>query len=272
MKKIVLIVGASSGIGKDLAKKLLLERHCVFCVARRVDNMQDLEKLGGHIFKMDVRDELNVEKVIANIINITGKIDVVYSNAGFPIAGPVEETPIDKVHEQFDTNVFGAARVARAVLPHMRKQNCGRIIFTTSIAGRISTGMNSWYSASKHALNGMVKGLSQEVAGFNIKVCTIEPGCVETELDALQLADMKATNKLDEYKEMVDKSHSFLYSAYRKGSDTKSTVDTMVKAGFCVSPKLSYRTTLDAKIMLFVQYLIGEKLMGNLFVNIIKRS
>lgn len=270
--KNILVIGASSGIGKDLVIKLLNQGHTVYCGARRVDNMLDLKILGATVLKIDVRDEERVNAAVAKMIEEVGHIDIVYSNAGYPIAGPVEETPIEKVHALFDTNVYGAARVARAVLPHMRERNQGRIIFTTSIAARVSTSMNSWYSATKHALNGMAKGLSQEVADFNIQISTIEPGCVQTELDAIQLRDMKETNQLSAYKVIVDKSHQFLHDAYRKGATPESTVNHMLKAGFDTKPKLSYQTTLDAKLMTVVQKVIGEKALGSLFSKLIKRT
>ncbi|CAH6894213.1 SDR family oxidoreductase [Vibrio chagasii] len=270
--KNVLVTGASSGIGKDLVVALLKQGHTVYCGARRIENMHDLRILGAHVLEIDVRDEEQVNVAVTKIISEVGNIDIVYSNAGYPIAGPVEETPIEKVHAQFDTNVYGAARLARAVLPHMRERNQGRIIFTTSIAARVSTSMNSWYSASKHALNGMAKGLSQEVADFNIQISTIEPGCVQTELDAIQLQDMKDTNQIAEYKEIVDKSHKFLDEAYRKGATPESTVNHMLKAGFDTKPKLSYQTTLDAKLMTVVQKVIGEKALGSLFSKLIKRT
>jgi NADP-dependent 3-hydroxy acid dehydrogenase YdfG len=270
--KNILVTGASSGIGKDLVIKLLNEGHTVYCGARRVDNMLDLKILGATVLKIDVRDEEQINAAVAKMIEEVGHIDIVYSNAGYPIAGPVEETPIEKVHTLFDTNVYGAARVARAVLPHMRERNQGRIIFTTSIAARVSTSMNSWYSATKHALNGMAKGLSQEVADFNIQISTIEPGCVQTELDAIQLRDMKETNQLSAYKVIVDKSHQFLHDAYRKGATPESTVNHMLKAGFDSKPKLSYQTTLDAKLMTFVQRVIGEKALGSIFLKLIKRT
>ncbi|WNC72470.1 SDR family NAD(P)-dependent oxidoreductase [Thalassotalea psychrophila] len=271
MKKNIVVIGASSGMGKDLVKALVVKGHNVYCAARRIEKLEELKQLGAQIFKMDITNEVQVNDVIAQIIADAGYIDVVYSNAGYAIAGPVEETPIAKVHEQFQTNVYGAAIVTRAVLPHMRERNEGRIIFTTSIAGRVSTGMNSWYSASKHALNGMVKGLAQELNTFNIKVVTIEPGCVLTEFDGLQLADMKSTNKLDAYSDATQQSHDFLYDAYRKGSDTRSTVKTMLRAGFSKNPKLSYRSTLDAKILNALQAIVGEKLLGKIFNRLVSR-
>ncbi|WP_117235043.1 SDR family NAD(P)-dependent oxidoreductase [Vibrio maerlii] len=269
MNKNILVLGASSGIGFELVKTLLTQNHTVYCGARRIEKLKPLEDLGASIFKVDVRNEADVNHIVETMINCEGGIDIVYANAGYAIAGPVEETTIEKAKEQFETNVFGTARVARAVLPHMREQGFGRIIFTTSIAGRVSTSMNSWYSASKHALNGLVKGLSQEVADFNIQVITIEPGCVQTEFDGIQLKDMLDTSSLPAYSPIVKRSHEFLKRAYQNGSSPKTTVETMLKAGFSRSPKLSYRSTWDAKLMYLTQLKIGEGLMGQTFLKII---
>lgn len=272
LQKNILVVGASSGIGKDLVLQLLEKNQTVYCCARRVEYMRDLEEAGAKIYSVDVRSEQQVNRLVEQMVSDLGHIDIVYANAGFAIAGPVEETPIKKVHKQFDTNVYGAARIARAVLPHMRERKQGRIIFTTSIASRVSTGMNSWYSATKHALNGMVKGLAQEVSGFNIKVSTIEPGCVQTELGGIQLTDMLEASSLKPYQTMVSKSHNFLQNAYDSGSTTNSTVNNMLKAGFDNNPKLCYQTTLDAKLMYWVQKLIGEKALGIILTKLVNRT
>jgi NAD(P)-dependent dehydrogenase (short-subunit alcohol dehydrogenase family) len=271
MEKNILVFGASSGIGFDLVKALLNQGHNVYCGARRVDKLKPLEQLGATIFSVDVRDEDDVEFMVNTMVNDLGGIDIVYANAGYAIAGPVEETTILKAQEQFNTNVFGAARIARAVLPCLREQGFGRIIFTTSIAGRVSTSMNSWYSASKHALNGLVKGLAQEVKGFNIDVITIEPGCVQTEFDSIQLEDMLNTSSLPEYRDIVNHSHAFLKQAYENGSTPESTVNTMLKVGFTPNPKLSYRSTWDAKLMHATQLKVGENRMGRIILSIINK-
>ncbi|WP_237716238.1 SDR family NAD(P)-dependent oxidoreductase [Moritella dasanensis] len=175
MKKNILIIGASSGIGYDLAIQLLKDSHHVYCGARRLHKLDNLAVLGAKIHKVDVCSEKDIIDIVDTMTKEVGHIDIVYANAGFPIAGPVEETSIEKVHQLFDTNVYGAARLARAVLPHMREQGAGRIVFTTSIASRVSTSMNAWYSASKHALNGMVKALAQEVKALIFKLSRLNP-------------------------------------------------------------------------------------------------
>ncbi|MCW8346371.1 SDR family NAD(P)-dependent oxidoreductase [Vibrio sp. ZSDZ65] len=271
MQKNILVIGASSGIGYDLCDTLVKQGHTVYCGARRLDRLEGLRKQGAHVFKTDVRNEEDLHHIITTMASEQNSIDIVYANAGFAIAGPIEETPIDKVKQQFDTNVYGAARIARQVLPYMRTQGHGRIIFTTSIASRVSTSMNGWYSASKHAVNGMVKALAQEVAGFNIHVMTVEPGCVKTELDAAQLADMKATTSLPVYADIVDKSHGFLKRGYDSGSNCDSTVKAMLTAGFSKKPKLSYQSTLDSKLMFWVQKIIGEQRIGQIVLKLIMR-
>lgn len=272
MKKNILVLGASSGIGFDLCKKLLSEGNTVYCGARRVDRLQPLVELGAKAHQVDICCQEDIDAIVLLMLEQVQSIDIVYANAGFAIAGPIEETPIEKVAQQFDTNVYGAARICRSVLPHLRNQGYGRIVFTTSIAARVSTSMNGWYSASKHALNGMIKSLAQEVAKFNIQVVMVEPGCVQTEFDALQLSDMKRTTALPEYTDIVDKSHVFLEGAYRSGSSTLSTVDTLIKAGTVISPRLSYRSTLDAKLMYLAQRVFGERLMGKLFIKLIDKQ
>ena len=271
MQKRILVLGASSGIGFELVEKLLTQNHIVYCAARRIDRLQPLAEKGAKVFAVDVRNESDVQAIFDKIMSEQSGIDIVYANAGYAIAGPVEDTSIEKAKQQLDTNLFGAARVARAALPIMRQQGGGRLIFTTSIAGRVSTSMNSWYSASKHALNGLAKGLAQEVADFNIKIITIEPGCVQTEFDVIQLGDMLDSNSLSEYESLVKKSHRFLDKAYRNGSTPTSTVNTMIKAGMATNPKLSYRSTWDARLMWWAQSVIGERAMGRIFLKLIHR-
>ncbi|MGF1777002.1 SDR family oxidoreductase [Vibrio nomapromontoriensis] len=272
MQKNILVIGASSGIGYDLCDTLLKQGHTVYCGARRLDRLEGLRKQGAYVFQTDVCNEEDLHHIVETMAAQQSSIDIVYANAGFAIAGPIEETPIDKVKQQFDTNVYGPARIARKVLPYMRKQGHGRIIITTSIASRVSTSMNGWYSASKHAVNGMAKALAQEVAGFNVQIVIVEPGCVKTELDAVQLADMKATTSLPVYADIVDKSYGFLKRGYESGSNSDSTVKTMLAAGFSNKPKLSYQSTLDSKLMFWVQKIIGEQRLGQIILKLIMRQ
>ena len=161
-KKVILITGASSGIGYSTAKLLLKEGHIVYCTARRVENMRELQRLGGKIIFLDVKDERAVQKVVNTIIRMESRIDVVFANSGYACAGALETVNIDDAKEEFDVNLFGVARVIKAVMPKMRKQKYGYIIVTSSLAGIVSTHMMSFYPASKHALEGMIDGFRME--------------------------------------------------------------------------------------------------------------
>ncbi len=270
--KNILVIGASSGIGYDLVLELLKQRHNVYCGARRLHRLKTLEELGAKVYKVDVTKASSVQAIVNAMLVEVGSIDIVYSNAGYPIAGPVESESICNIQKQFDVNVYGAARVTQAVLPHMRARKQGRIVFTTSIAARASSSMNAWYSASKHALCGMAKALQQEVHDFNIKISTVEPGCVQTELPDIQLGDMLDSQRIPAYEETIKKSHKFLKDAYDKGSDTSSTVNTLIKAGFSRNPKLVYQSTPDAKLMALTLRLFGEGVFGSLVSKIIAKA
>ncbi len=124
-KKVILVTGASSGMGKLSAQDLIKAGHIVYAVARSVDKMKDLEKLGGHIMKMDVTNEEDIKAVVAKVMAEQGCIDVLWNNAGYGLYGPVEDLSMEKVQQQFEVNVYGVARLTKAVLPYMREKREG---------------------------------------------------------------------------------------------------------------------------------------------------
>ena len=181
MSKVVLITGASSGIGRETATLLARKGHIVYAAARRVDLMQDLCEHGITPMKMDITENEDNERVVSRIVESDKRIDVLINNAGFGLYGPVEEIPLDDARYQFEVNLFGLAHLTQLVLPHMRTQRSGRIINTSSMGGKIFTPLGAWYHATKHALEGWSDCLRIEVAPFNIQVVIIEPGAVKTE-------------------------------------------------------------------------------------------
>lgn len=135
-KKVILITGASSGMGKESAKALIQQGHTVYTVARRIDQMQDLKKLGGHPIQMDVTKESDIQNVVETIIQKEGKIDVLWNNAGYGLYGSIEDVSIDEARKQMEVNVFGMAAMTQKVVPYMRKANAGTIINTSSMGGK----------------------------------------------------------------------------------------------------------------------------------------
>ncbi|MBD0851421.1 oxidoreductase [Maribacter arenosus] len=180
--KIIVITGASSGIGKATALYLLEKGHKVYGLARRVDKMGDIIKKGGVAKEMDVIKHQQVKEVISSIIKTEGRIDVLINNAGYSIYGPIEDTSYEMAKQQFEVNLFGLVEVTKAVLPIMRKQKAGIIFNMSSMGGKIYMPLMGWYGATKWALEGWSDVLRLEVKQFGIKVVIIEPGMVKSEL------------------------------------------------------------------------------------------
>ena len=179
-KNIVLITGASSGMGKETAKELIKDGHIVYCAARSVEKMKDLETMGGKVLKMDVSERATIENGVNHIIQEQGRIDVLWNNAGYGLYGPVEDVKIDDARYQFDVNLFGLAELTQLVLPHMRARKSGLILNTSSMGGKIYTPLGAWYHATKHALEGWSDCLRLELKEFGINVVVLEPGLIET--------------------------------------------------------------------------------------------
>jgi len=183
--KVVLITGASSGIGEATAKYLAKQGCRVYGTSRRAENgtviYEDNDSKG--FFKMvrlDVCDDQSAQDAVSYIMEIEGRIDVLINNAGFGISGAIEETSESEAFSQFNTNFFGVHRMCRRVLPIMRSQKRGLIINISSVAGQFPIPYQSMYSASKYALEAYTEALRMEVRDFGIRAAIVEPGDTRT--------------------------------------------------------------------------------------------
>ena len=190
-KSSALVTGASSGLGKEIAKRLIADGYQVYVAARRVGEMEDLRALGAQPLRMDIAREADIVAAVDTITAQTGGVDVLVNNAGFGLYGPMEEIGLDEARYQFEVNVFGPGRLTQLLLPAMRAKKAGRIINITSMGGKIYTPLGSWYHATKHALEGWSDCLRLELAPLGIDVVVIEPGLIET-----GFADVVAENLL----------------------------------------------------------------------------
>ena len=181
MKKVILLTGASSGIGYQTAEILAKEGHVVYGAARRTEKMETLKQFGVKPIYLDVTDEESIKSAIDTIIVNEGCIDVLINNAGYGSYGAIEDVEINEAKMQFEVNLFGLARLVQLVLPHMRKQKSGRIINISSMGGRLTSYFGGWYHAIKYALEAFSDALRMEVADFGIDVSLIEPGGIKTE-------------------------------------------------------------------------------------------
>ncbi|MBT8237647.1 MAG: SDR family oxidoreductase [Croceitalea sp.] len=181
-RKVVLVTGASSGIGKAIGLLLAEKGYTVYGTSRKAIAHQDFTYF--QMVQLDVHHQESITAAITKIIAQEGRLDVLVNNAGVGITGPIEETPIEEIQKAFDTNFYGAVRTIKAVLPQMRKQNAGLVINITSIAGYMGLPYRGIYSASKSALLVMTEALRMEIKDFGIHVTNLAPGDIATNIAA----------------------------------------------------------------------------------------
>lgn len=183
-KKVWFITGCSTGLGRDLAEVLLEQGYRVVATARRLDSIADLAERfpeNARIASLDVTDRDQISAAVEKAIEEFGRIDVLVNNAGYGLLGAIEEPSTAQIRAQFDTNVFGAVDVMRAVLPQMRRQKSGHVLNMSSVAGFIASGSAGYYAATKFALEALSEALAQEAADHGIRVTIVEPGPFRTD-------------------------------------------------------------------------------------------
>ena len=203
---------------------------------------------------MDVTSEDDVQQGVKKIIEESGQIDILLSNAGYGLYGPVEDIDMEQIRYQYEVNVFGAMRVVRAVLPQMRLRRSGRIIITTSLVAHMSTMGLGWYASTKHALKALGTALRQELKHLNIDVVMIEPGAVKTEFGSVALDTLQQVKISDDYRQKMQAFRKYVEHMYEKSPDAESTAECMLRAITDKRPKTVYRTTRDAR---FFPLLLG---------------
>jgi NAD(P)-dependent dehydrogenase (short-subunit alcohol dehydrogenase family) len=178
----VLITGVSSGFGRAIAAALVARGDRVYGTTRRVTLPSATERV--RVLTMDVGHAESVEAAVATLLGEAGRVDVLINNAGFGIAGAIEDTSDEEARAQFETNFFGLHRVCRAVLPQMRRQGGGRVVNVSSLAGLVGVPYQAFYCASKHAIEAYTEALRMEARPFGVHVCMIEPGDFATSFTA----------------------------------------------------------------------------------------
>ncbi len=205
VSKAVLITGCSSGIGRATARRLAAGGWTVYATARRPESIAELEAAGCRTLPLDVTDEASMVAAVRTIEETHGAVGVLVNNAGYSQSGAIETVPLEAVRRQFETNVFGLARLTQLVLPKMRDQRWGKIVNLGSMGGKLVFPGGGWYHATKHALEAISDALRFEVRGFGIDVILLEPGLITTEFGNAAVASMSevdgagATREADPY-------------------------------------------------------------------------
>ena len=274
MKKVILITGASSGIGKDTAISLIKHGHVVYGAARRLEMMQDIIQAGGHAIKMDILKEKNIDDVVNQIINEQNRIDVLINNAGYGLWGAVETISIDEAKRQFDVNIFGLAYLTKKIIPFMRKQKSGKIINMSSMGGKVYTPFGAWYHATKYALEGWSDCLRIELKSFGIDVILIEPGVIKTEFQNVMMDSTVERSIGTPYEKKLKALEKATQEMYARGigSPPSTITKLIIKAINSHNPKRRYVGGLFAKPMLFIKKWFGDKMYEKAIMSQIKKA
>lgn len=226
MKKVVLITGATSGMGKLTAETLAKAGYIVYAGTR--DKNSSVSKDNLKEIYIDVVNTNSINNAVATIIAKEGKIDVLVNNAGYGLLATVEDGTDEEIQNQFDVNVFGLLKTTRAVIPYMRKERSGVIINISSFLGKMGLPLLTHYNASKYAVEGIVDSLRFEMNPFGVRVHSIQSGLFGTNFVAKGLvANTQTINENSPYKELVAHFVPIVAKAINEGPSPQPIADAV---------------------------------------------
>ena len=259
--KVILVTGASSGIGFDAAQALARQGHRVYAAARRVERMEPLKEDGVVPVHLDVTDEASMEACVKTILEQEGRIDALVNNAGYGYFGAIENVSLEEARRQVDVNVFGLARLCQLVLPTMREQGSGRIVNISSIAGKAVIYFGGWYHVSKYAVEALSDALRMEVKPFGIDVSIIEPGGIKTDWGLIAADHLAESSQGTPYESEGLCEAATMRKAYSIRLLSKPSVVTRAisKAVNSRRPRARYRVGFGARTLVFFHALLPTR-------------
>jgi short-subunit dehydrogenase len=268
MKKVILVTGASSGIGKATALLLLENGFTIYAAARRTELMQELQHAGAHLLSLDVTDDLSMQAGVDEILQKENQLDVLINNAGYGSYGALEDVPLSEARKQFEVNVFGLARLTQLVLPSMRARKSGLIINISSIGGKIAVPHGSWYHASKFAVEGLSDCLRMELRQFGIRVVLVEPGAIQTAWNKIARENLLKASGQTAYSALAARHAKMLERGdARFGSAPAVVAKAIEKAILAKNPKTRYAAGGGARLLLFIKKIMPDKLFDSLLMS-----
>ena len=265
--KVVIVTGASAGIGEAAASRLTNEGATLVISARRADRLeavrQQIESVGGRALAMagDITSSEDRERLVLETMREFGRIDGLVNNAGYGQRGPIELVPLEAIRQNFETNVFSLIGLTQLVIPIMRRQGGGRIINISSVAGRIARPMSSVYDATKHALEAISDGLRGELAQFGVKVVIIEPGMIVTEF--VSVADANVREIIDNsgpYKESFERAFRAIQRMRRMAGRPQDIAEVICRALTANNPKPRYAAPGHARFAIAAKRMLPARL------------
>ena len=260
-QKVVLITGTAYGIGKSTAELLIDKGHIVYGGDILVEENLYLNDIGGTALEMDVTNQEHIDKAINQIISEQGRVDVLVNNAGLGVYGAIEDVSMEDIYYQYDVNLFGLARVTKAVLPYMREKESGLIINISSVLGETYGPLAGWYLSTKHALEGWSDALRVELKEFNIDVVVVQPGAINTNFSNV------TKTYIDKYRENSAYQHLYGEPITDTGNEVLSNQSDPIviakvinKAMNARNPKTRYAAGAYSKIGIFLRKIMTDKM------------
>jgi short-subunit dehydrogenase len=263
-RKVVLITGGSSGIGKSIGQYLISKGFMVYGTTRSLKKHPDFKDFT--LLELDVKDTASINHAVKSVIEQEGRLDVLVNNAGVGITGPIEETPREEIENGFAINFNGPIEVMKAVLPQMRKQQNGLIINITSIAGYMGLPYRGIYSATKGALGIVTEALRMEVKNFGVHITNLAPGDFATNIAAGRYHAPVLKNSA--YKKAYHNTLKQINEGVSDGEDPILVAKKVLEIISTAKPKVHYKVgTTMQRFSLFLKAALPDKVYEKLLLN-----
>jgi short-subunit dehydrogenase len=264
--QVVIVTGASAGIGEETARRLARAGAKVVLSARRPDRLaalaRELDPSGANVLAVpgDVTIAADREKLVAAARAKFGRIDGLVNNAGYGTRGPVEVVPVDLIRKNYETNIFSLIALTQLVLPEMRARKDGCIVNIGSVAGRIARPLSSVYDSTKHALEALTDGLRGELKPFGVRVTLIRPGFILTEfVEAANKASQDVIENAGPYAEFY-KGYGANTTTMRRVAGVPDDIAKLVQKALAADwPASRYHGPFHAKVFLFLKWILPNR-------------
>lgn len=267
--QVVIVTGASAGIGEAIARRLVRGGAKVVITARRPDRLEalarELDQSGANVLAVagDITSEADRRKLVAASLAKFGRIDALVNNAGYGTRGPVEIVPVGLIRKNYETNVFSLIALTQLVLPAMRERGSGCIVNIGSVAGRIARPLSSIYDSTKHALEALTDGLRGELKPFGVRVTLIRPGFIRTDfIDAANAASAEVIAKAGPYAPYYEGYSTNTQLMHRLAGVPDDIARLVERALTADQPAARYSGPVHAKFFLFLKWLLPDRVLA----------
>jgi NAD(P)-dependent dehydrogenase (short-subunit alcohol dehydrogenase family) len=272
--KNIFITGCSSGIGYTSATCLRARGHRVICSARKDDDVNRLKAEGFECLQLDLADSNSIQQAVIQLIELTaGKVDAVFNNGAFGQPGAVEDISREVLRNQFETNFFGTHELTNLLIPLMRQQGQGRIIYNSSVLGLVAMKFRGAYNASKFALEGLADTLRLELRGSGIQVILIEPGPIESRFraNAFALYQKNINPSLSVHQKTYQAMEARLQKPGPAAPFTlpaKAVAEKVIHALESKCPKSRYPVTVPSHVFVWLKRLLPIAWLDKILVSV----